>query len=148
MSAEQIPHGLTIAGESAPSRDHARRALGLRGESLAAEHLRARGCVVLARNVRTPQGEIDLIARDGEALAFVEVKTRRVGTRQLAVREDQEPLHGFTVRQRARLRRAAVWWLREDAPRSRSAMVRFDAIGVVIDSSGRLRQIEHVEDAW
>src|ERR1700727_2009667 len=136
MSAEQTPQSRTVARETSPSRDHARRVLGLRGESLAAEHLRARGYVVLARNVRTPQGEIDLIARDGEALAFVEVKTRRVGARQLAVREDQQPLYGLTVRQRTRLRRAAVWWLREQGSRGRSATIRFDAVGVVVDSLG------------
>jgi putative endonuclease len=48
------------------------------GEDLAHRHLRRRGCTVVARNYRPPSGsgEIDLVAWDGETLAFVEVKTR------------------------------------------------------------------------
>jgi putative endonuclease len=128
--------------------DDIRRVLGQRGESLAADHLRRRGCVVLARNVRTGHGEIDLIVRGRDALAFVEVKTRRVGARQRAIREDQQPLLGFGARQRARLRRAAACWLREESSRPCPPTIRLDAIGVVIDTRGKLRRIEHLEDAW
>ena len=52
---------------------------GLRGEMQAARYLRRQGMRVLARRYRTPHGEIDLIARDGEYLVFVEVKTRPRG---------------------------------------------------------------------
>jgi putative endonuclease len=126
-----------------------RRALGRYGEELAAEHLQGCGFTVLARNVRTRQGEIDLIARRGSLLAFVEVKTRRVSARQRRPRADQLPLSGLGVEQRVRLRRLAGAWLaRErgaiDAPRT----IRLDAIGVVIDSDGRVREIEHLESAW
>jgi putative endonuclease len=126
-----------------------RRALGRRGEQLAAEHLRRRGCTVLARNVRTRKGEIDLIVRDRQALVFVEVKTRRIGRSQSTPRDDQVPLGGLGVRQRARLRRLAAAWL-ADGRRTRpfAETVRFDAIGVVLDAGGRLREIEHVENAW
>ena len=58
-------------------REDPRRALGRLGERLAAAHLQRLGFAILARNVRTRHGEIDLIAFDGEALVFVEVKTRR-----------------------------------------------------------------------
>ena len=51
--------------------------LGKRGEELAEGYLRAAGCGILATNYRCPWGEIDLIAQDGEELAFVEVRTRR-----------------------------------------------------------------------
>ena len=60
-----------------------RQALGRWGEQLAAEYLEAQGYAVLARNVRTGYGEIDLVARqDGVAAVtvFAEVKTRRSGT--------------------------------------------------------------------
>ncbi|MBP2705321.1 YraN family protein [Microbispora sp. RL4-1S] len=50
--------------------------LGRHGEQLAADYLSANGMRILARNWRCPQGEIDIIARDGEALVVVEVKTR------------------------------------------------------------------------
>ena len=51
--------------------------LGKRGEDLAAGFLRSAGCDILTANYRCPWGEIDLVARDGEELAFVEVRTRR-----------------------------------------------------------------------
>lgn len=54
-----------------------RQALGRWGEDLAASYLAAQGYQVLERNVRTPHGEIDLVARDPGMLVFVEVKTRR-----------------------------------------------------------------------
>jgi putative endonuclease len=133
----------------AADRAPARRALGDLGERFAAEHVRRRGCTVVATNVRTGAGEIDLIARDSGALVFVEVKTRRVSARQRTIRPDQDPLLGLGTRQRARLRRLAAAWLRDASqPRPRAAAIRFDAIGVVLDTRGELRRIEHVEGAW
>jgi putative endonuclease len=127
----------------------ARRALGHHGEQLAAEHLRGLGFDVLARNVRTARGEIDVVARHGALLVFAEVKTRRIGARQRRPREDQLPLGGLGVRQRMRLRGLAGAWLAQNraalpAPRT----IRFDAIGVVLDTRGRLRRLEHIEGAW
>lgn len=52
------------------------RRIGAWGEEIAARHLMTRGCEILSRNVRTPYGEIDIIARQGETIRFVEVKTR------------------------------------------------------------------------
>ena len=56
---------------------HARLSLGKHGEDLACRELRRRGYVVLARRYCTRWGEIDIVARDGDTLVFVEVKTRR-----------------------------------------------------------------------
>jgi putative endonuclease len=129
--------------------DDARRALGRRGEELAAAHLRAKGFRTLARNVRTRHGEIDLIAFDGRTLVFAEIKTRRIGSRQAGIRPDQQPLVGLGARQRARLRRLAAAWLREaGARRTVVRTIRFDAIGVAIDTRGKLRALQHVEAAW
>ncbi len=50
--------------------------LGRRGEDLACEELRRRGYAILARRFRTRHGEIDIVARDGDVLVFVEVKAR------------------------------------------------------------------------
>ena len=55
----------------------ARRRLGDVGESIAAHLLSERGFVICERNVRTISGEIDILARDGKEIAFVEVRTRR-----------------------------------------------------------------------
>ena len=54
-----------------------RRQLGDAGEQMAFGRLILDGLIVLDRNVRTPSGEIDIVARDGDDIAFVEVRTRR-----------------------------------------------------------------------
>jgi putative endonuclease len=53
-----------------------KKELGALGEKLAADHLRAAGLSIMERNYRVRQGEVDIIARDGEDLVFVEVKSR------------------------------------------------------------------------
>ena len=55
---------------------HAAEKRGRRGEGLAAWFLRLKGYRILDRNVRTPRGEVDIVARKGGCLVFVEVKTR------------------------------------------------------------------------
>ena len=56
------------------------REIGTKGESFAAQVLQKNGAEILSRNYYTPYGEIDLIVRDGNCIAFVEVKTRRAGS--------------------------------------------------------------------
>jgi putative endonuclease len=56
---------------------NARQTFGRLAEDLAAKALRRKGYRILERNYRNPLGEIDIIARDGETLVFVEVKARR-----------------------------------------------------------------------
>lgn len=58
---------------------HARRKFGDAGEELAADYLARAGMRVLARNVVTPFGEIDLLCEDGDEVVFAEVKTRHSG---------------------------------------------------------------------
>ena len=129
-----------------------RRRVGRLGEELAAAHFQRLGFRLLARNVRTRHGEIDLIAFDGQMLVFVEVKTRRAGTGRLA--PEHEPLAALRPRQRARLRRLAVAWLSTErsesggAPKQFVAAMRFDAVGVVLDASERLLRLDHIESAW
>ncbi|HEY0516955.1 MAG TPA: YraN family protein [Solirubrobacteraceae bacterium] len=125
----------------------------LRGEHLAAMHLSHRGYEILARNVRTSAGEIDLIARRGEVLAFVEVKTARIRRADGAgATPDRRPLESLRYRQRVRIRRAAAAWLREGGSEQPSAgpasTLRFDAIGVVLDARWQLLRIDHIEAAW
>jgi len=50
--------------------------VGQWGEGVAVEHLVSRGYEVIGRNVRTPYGEVDIIAKQGDTTVFVEVKTR------------------------------------------------------------------------
>jgi putative endonuclease len=125
------------------------RDLGRVGEQLACEHLERLGFRVLARNVRTRGGEIDVIAFDGLTLAFVEVKSSRAATRGTGTGEPPTPLERLHGAQRARLRRLAAAWLCEPGRRRpRAREVRLDAIGVIVDEHGQLLRLEHVEGAW
>lgn len=127
-----------------------RRALGQRGEDIALEHLGALGAALVARNQRTRFGEIDLIVRDGDALVFVEVKTRRARRSPLssaAGPPPNEPLLGLRAAQRRRLRRLAVAWLVEHPATTRPGQLRFDAIGVLLDERGQLVRLDHLEGA-
>ncbi|HWY89454.1 MAG TPA: YraN family protein [Solirubrobacteraceae bacterium] len=126
-----------------------RHTLGRRGEELAAEHLQRLGFSPLGRNERTRYGEIDLIAFDGRTLVFAEVKTRRVDARPHGPRPDQQPLVWLRPRQRIRLRKLAAAWLTDEKHiRPTAHTIRFDAIGVTIDSKDRLLRLDHVEGAW
>ena len=142
------PTDATASGSGA-ARVDPRRALGSRGEALAGAHLSRLGFSILARNERTRHGEIDLIAFDGRTLVFVEVKSRLADARAGLLREDQRPLAWLRPRQRARLRRLAVAWL-ADAGRVRPTAhtIRFDAIGVILDSKHNLVRLDHLEGAW
>lgn len=81
-----------------------RRVLGLAGEHLAERELGQHGLRVVARNVRTRFGEIDLICRDGRGYAFIEVKTRRAGSFVAAA-------EAVDARKAARLAALAQSWL-------------------------------------
>jgi putative endonuclease len=118
-----------------------RQHLGRIGEDLALAHFERLGYELVARNHRTRYGEIDLVVFDGDTLVFVEVKTRRA-TR--SGRGPWESLHGRKCRQ---VRRMAVAFLMEPG-RPYSADLRFDAVGVVIDSHGLLVRLDHLEAAF
>lgn len=144
------PHRSSPAESGSPHTSDARRALGRLGEELAAQHFLRLGFSILARNVRTRYGEIDLIAFNGNALVFAEVKTRRCCRRQRrSLDPGHDPLAGLSVRQRARLRLLAMAWLISSCTdRPRADVVRFDAVGVVVDGKDRLISLDHVEGAW
>lgn len=112
----------------------ARRALGQRGEALAADHLRRRGYVILARNVRCTGGEIDIVAQHAAGLAFVEVRTR---TSAVFARPEE------TVRatKRARMLAAARWYL--DQQGLDNVDWSLDLVAVEIAAGGRVRRITH-----
>ena len=97
--------------------------LGSRGESIAATYLTDAGLRVLDRNWRCRDGELDIVARDGDALVFCEVKTRRgIGY--------GHPVEAVTAVKRRRLRTLAQRWLAahdEHAPE-----LRFDVVGVLV----------------
>jgi putative endonuclease len=91
------------------------------GEDLACALLAENSLQVLHRNVRYPDGEIDIVARDGATLVFVEVKWRRNDARGA-------PAEAVTPRKRERVIRAARRWLAEN--RGGAAGVRFDVVAI------------------
>ncbi len=118
-----------------PGDDRVRR--GRAVEERVAAWLARRGFIVLARNFRTRGGEIDIVAREGETLVFVEVRSRREGS-------PWSPEASVGPRKQARIARAAVAWLRRHGGADRPC--RFDVVAVRV-GEGRLR-VHHVRGAF
>lgn len=124
-----------------------RQRTGRIGEQLACAHLSALGWRLIERNARTRFGEIDIVAAEGSALVFVEVKTLRAGGGG-----PEGPLAAIGPRKRLQVRRLARAWLAERpraaGPSARFEVIRFDAIGIVIGAGDRLLDLEHVPGAF
>ncbi|MFT8958245.1 MAG: YraN family protein [Gluconobacter oxydans] len=103
---------------------------GLNAENIAARLLEERGLTILAQRLRTPYGELDILAADSEWLIAVEVKQRR------SLRESASCL---TVRQSQRLMEAFNYILLTKPEWNRPS-TRFDLI--VVDTSGQARRIQ------
>jgi len=132
-----------MSGDSGSTRGHHRaggqnRARGAAGEALAARHLEGLGFRIVARNVHLRHAELDLIAIEGAALVFVEVRLRasaRFGTAAESV----------DARKQRRIARAAAELLaRGGLPRH--ARVRFDV--VAIDAGATPPAVTHFRDAF
>ncbi|MFO7310511.1 MAG: YraN family protein [Bacillota bacterium] len=116
----------------------ARAASGRLAEAAAAQTLTALGYQILTRNYRCRRGEIDLIARHGSFIVFVEVKARRRGI--------PDSLEAVDARKRRRMVRAAMEYLAER--RLLGAPVRFDVAAVLLDDLGRPMDVHVVQDAF
>jgi len=112
-----------------------RRALGQWGEDLAARCLVEAGLVVLDRNWRCDLGELDIVARSGDVLVVVEVKTR---TTDLF----GPPMAAVTRPKASRLRRLTARWLAEHAVSPRE--VRIDVVSIYAPHSGA-PEVEHLQ---
>lgn len=118
-------------------KSESRNKLGKWGESIAALHLESRGFEILERNWRCSRGEIDLVARVGETLVFVEVKTRR--GRAMGM-----PEQGLTPYKSRRLLELAQLYL---SHHDLDVSWRIDLVAVELDGSGTLLRCEHIPDA-
>ena len=114
-----------------------RRDLGAFGERVAAAHLEAKGYRIRARNFRCREGEIDIVAEDGDSLVFVEVRTRRGDA-------FGSPAESVTEAKERRLLTVARAYLQQhnDVPPNQ----RIDVVAVKL-SRGRLLAVEHIEGA-
>ena len=114
--------------------------LGRRGEDVAVDVLERAGLVVLARNWRCAEGELDIVATDRDAtVVFCEVKTR-------SGEGFGSPFEAVTQAKRRKLRRLAVLWLTANPVKVFPAM-RFDVIGVLW-RPGAAPEIEHRAEAF
>jgi len=110
---------------------------GREGEEIACRHLRNQGYVILERNFRCSYGEIDIIARQGDVLVFVEVRSRRSA-------HFGEPLDSVGPVKQRKLSRIALCYIQKHRLEDRQA--RFDVLGVKIRPEGYT--IELVRDAF
>jgi putative endonuclease len=121
-----------------------RQRLGRQAEELVAARLIAAGWRILERNARTRFGELDVVALDGRALVFVEVKAGR----QDAAFGPERPVLAVNSEKQRRVRRLATAWMTERREAPRYEEIRFDAIGVTFDHTGRAVDVEHLEGAF
>jgi putative endonuclease len=114
------------------------RSLGDRGESIAVTFLQGQGFTIVERNFRCVCGELDIVAREGRSIVFVEVKCRNnriYGPPQLAVTP-------FKQRQ---ISKAALVWLSKR--RLYDVDARFDVVAIMLHEHD-LPEIEHIRDAF
>ena len=112
--------------------------LGRKGERLAARHLQELGFVVLSRNWRCREGELDIVATDGRTLVVCEVKTR-------AGQNFGDPAEAVTDEKIARIRRITGQWLRSFS--LGWCPIRFDVIAVLAAPTGEFR-LKHFPGAF
>jgi len=112
--------------------------LGQRGERAAAKYLKRQGFRIVAQGLRTRQGEMDLIAVDGETVVFIEVKTR---TSHAA----GHPAEAVDEHKQRRMTRFALGYLRRHGLLSYRS--RFDVVAVTWPADGQ-PLIEHLRNAF
>jgi putative endonuclease len=115
-----------------------RIATGRLGENLAREHLSQGGYTIIAQNIRTPYGEIDLIAQQDDTWIFVEVKTRR--THSLG-----PPEISMSARKQEHLLNAVQFYCLNNIPQN--AAWRIDVIAVQVLGDRMPPEILHFENA-
>jgi putative endonuclease len=116
-----------------------RRVTGSKGEEAAAGFLARSGFEILDKNVRTRAGEIDLVAKEGKTLVFVEVKTRRD-------LEGEPPQAAVQTRKQNRLAKLALGYLK--LKRLRQTPCRFDVVSVIYNDEGGVKAIRHIPNAF
>ncbi|MDE1920513.1 MAG: YraN family protein [Candidatus Omnitrophica bacterium] len=115
------------------------KTLGVYGESLARQYLLDQGYRILEENFRSKLGEIDLIAKDGKTICFIEVKTRQ----SLDQGQPYEAVTSWKIRKLSQL---AALYLKYKYG-SLEIPSRFDVVSIIRDKTG-LAQIQHLKNAF
>ena len=121
--------------EASSSSASKNRELGMKGEEAAARFLMHRGYDILERNWSCPAGEVDIIAKDDDALIFVEVKTRSDMSRGF-------PSEAVTKAKRERYEKIALAYIAEHS--TVHLCVRFDTVSLVVVGEGRAMVRHHI----
>jgi putative endonuclease len=114
------------------------KSLGERGEAIAVAYLKGKKFTIVGRNFRCKCGEIDIIARDGKVIVFIEVKARRTlsfGPPQLAV----------TAFKQRQISKTALTWLAKN--QLQDANARFDVIAILLRDQ-QCPEIDHIRNAF
>lgn len=117
---------------------NAKATLGQFGEDLAADYLRQQGYRILERNFRNKLGEIDIIAKEGDTICFVEVRTK-------TSLEQGHPLESISERKKKQMIRMASSYLKDK--KLFDSEVRFDVVAVLPENKGEDR-IELIKNAF
>lgn len=120
-----------------PSR--ARKNFGDSAERVAGLHLEQNGYRILARNVRTRYGEIDIVAEDGDGIAFIEVKARRGNSHGT-------PEEAITPRKQLKLVQLADAFIAENETFANHAW-RIDVVAIELDRAGKLIRLDVIKNA-
>jgi len=120
-----------------------RKALGRQGEDLAAAYLTQQGYEIITRNWRTRSGELDIVARDGDWLVFVEVRARRIG-KGAAAPTLGSPEESVTPRKQLQLVALADAYLFE---LPWGGPWRIDVIALELRPDGSVARLNHLRDA-
>lgn len=111
--------------------------IGVKGENIAAEYLQEKGYTILERNYRKQYGEVDIIATHKNTLVFIEVKTRT----SAAFGTGFEAITYWKLK--SLVKTALVY--KKFHPHLPEAL-RIDAISILLDTSGQVKNIEHMEN--
>ena len=122
----------------------ARRRTGQIAEDFVAARLAAKGWEIVERNARTRYGELDIVAREGRTLVFLEVKAARAGTQF----GPERPILSVNFTKQRRVRRLATAWMSERRDLPPYSEIRFDAVGVTLDRNDRAVHVDYVRGAF
>ncbi len=112
------------------------KGLGFKGEEVAVNFLQRNGYKILARNYKTPIGEIDIIARDKDAIIFVEVKAR-------SSEIFGQPFEAVDYRKQDKLKKIALYYLKHN---NVELPVRFDIVSIIFRNGEK--EINHIIGAF
>jgi putative endonuclease len=123
----------SLSNDSDRSYSHGKVELGIKGEKIAADFLENAGYIILKRNEQVGHSDIDILARDGKTLVFVEVRTKSKSDRGM-------PEETLTKKKLDRMRKTAELHM---ALHRYDGLARLDAVCLILDSNDRMTHMEH-----